>query len=467
MSDDISWARKYRSRSLEEYIGNEAKRKEENRIKNADGAKPFSVLLLHGLRGGGKTSLARLVAKDLLCENPTPDGHACCQCDMCRELDENLLYADNGALTDNVLEMNVAIDSGKSAIESTMEEMDTEPIYGKYKICILDEVQKATNAFQNALLKRLEEPKPYEIYILCTTNPEDLLQTVKSRCEVSIEVKPAPLEELVDRLLFICEKEKVKTSRAALRLICNYTGRNPRESILKLEDIAKSNARVVEVDDVRRETGSKDSKMYIDYYKAANSDLGAILMFIQKLKDDNVSFRDFMKGLTKFTLSCINVKFGIGLSNYSPDYISSVKDFFNAYNSEDIDCLLQILEYANKMINSDEAMSELIISTTAMRISKLKLLAVGLQNEKELAIQETKKGNKKSIELVNEQQSLTAKENILDNALVSSALGKTITEIKTDIVLDDDSDSKEEDSDSEVDRIATDEEIFNIFGLNS
>lgn len=462
VEEGISWARGYRPRNLDEYKGDAVKNKIANRIQSAGGGKPFSVLLLYGMRGGGKTSLSRLIAKDLLCENPI-NGHACCECDMCRELDENLLFADNGALTDNVLEMNVAIDSGKSAIESTMEEMDNEPIYGKYKICILDEVQKATNAFQNALLKRLEEPKPYEIYILCTTNPEDLLQTVKSRCEVSIEIKPATLDDLVDRLLYICEQEKVKTSKAALKLIANYTGRNPRESILKLEDIAKSNARVVTVEDVQRETGSKDSKMYIDYYRAANSGLNDILTFTQNLKENNISYTEFIRGLTKFTLSCINIKFGIGLSSYSPDYIESVKKFFNVYNSEDIDCLLQILEYANKMMNSDNTMSELVLNTTAMRISKIKLLAVGLQNEKELAIEETKKGNKQSIEISKEEKTLKAKENILDNALVSSALGKNVTEIKADVILDED----DIDDADEYERVATDEEIFNIFGLDS
>lgn len=456
----MSWARKYRARTLDEYIGDEVKNKVANRMKSADGGKPFSVLLLHGMRGGGKTSLSRLLAKELLCENPI-DGHACCECSMCQELDENLLYADSDALTDNVLEMNVAVDSGKSAIENTMEEMSNEPIFGKYKICILDEVQKASNAFQNALLKRLEEPKQYEIYILCTTNPEDLLQTVKSRCEVSIEIKPAKLEDLVNRLEFICSQEKIKTSKRALKMIANYTGRNPRESILKLEDIAKSNAMVVDVDAVLRETGNKDSERYMRYYQASNKGLMEILQFTQELKDNNIRYVEFINGLTKFTLSCINIKFGIGLNDYSKEYIDKVKQFFNTYTSEDIDCLLQILEYANKMINSDDSMAELVLNTTAMRISKIKLLAVGLQNEKELAIEETKKGSANSIELVKEETKLRANETLLDNALVSSALGKTITELKVDLDIEDEDNIEDTD-----DRVATDEEIFNLFNMN-
>lgn len=457
----INWARKWRPSTLDDYIGDAAKNKIISRIANANGEKPFSVLLLHGMRGGGKTSMSRLLSKELLCENPI-NGRACCKCDRCLEIDENLLFADNGAMTESIIEMNVAVDSGKSAIESTMEEMDTEPMFTKYKICILDEVQKASNAFQNALLKRLEEPKPYEIYILCTTNPEELITPIKSRCEVDIAIKPASVNELVDRLLYICEKEGVKTSKRALRMIANYTNRNPRESILKLEDIAKSNGMQVLEDDVKRETSNKDSEIYMEYYRAANNGLENILRFTNELKKQNIEYKEFMKGLTKFTLSCINLKFGIGLEDMSDTYTKNVKSFFNVYNADDIDCLLQIIEYANKMINSDETMSELIVNTTAMRISKIKLLAVGLQNELDEALAETKKGNAKSIELNKTEGELNSKEEVIDSALISSALGKGITEVKADIPID----IEDEPDESEVDRQATDDEIFKVLGIS-
>jgi len=90
-------------------------------------------------------------------------------------------------------------------------------------------------------------------------------------------------------------------------------------------------------------------------------------------------------------------KFGLNLEDYPLEYIKQIKEFFATYNSDDLDCILQIIEYANKTISVNENSAELVITTTAMRIGKVKLLAIGLQNEADKAIEETKAGTKNSI----------------------------------------------------------------------
>ena len=156
--DSKSWARKYRPSSLNDYMGASIRKTVLARL-SSDSLYP-RVWLLDGDRGSGKTSLARLIALEMLCEDKV-DGHSCGKCEMCRELKDNLLFSDNGSTASNVIEVNVATDGGKSAIEEIMNEMDTEPLFGKYKICILDECHRLTQGAQNSLLKRLEEPRAY------------------------------------------------------------------------------------------------------------------------------------------------------------------------------------------------------------------------------------------------------------------------------------------------------------------
>lgn len=448
----INWARKYRPGNLDEYMGDEIKTKMLKRLSKRENYP--KVILLEGTRGSGKTSLARLICKEILCEDKV-DGHACGKCDMCTELDENLLYADNGATTSNVIEVNVATDGGKNAIEEIMNEMDTMPLYGDYKICILDECHRLTKVAQNSLLKRLEEPKSYEVYILCTTDPDDLLQPIKSRCEIDLKVKPANADDLTNKLLYISEKERLRVDKQALRLIVDVCDRNPRESILKLEDLAKSNNGEITRELVMRETGTIEAGFYMEFFNAANKGLEEIVRFNRKIAERNMSASDFIKGMTKFVLECINIKLGIGWDRFQKDYIDKVKNFFNIYTSEDLDCLLQILEYSNKMVNSDTTMADLLLLTLGLRIGKIKLLAVGLYNEQMQAEVENSKGNKKSVELKEEERNLLPKKStaVLDNALLVSAYGQNIVEVKGGLGkldLDDPDDEDPDDIDEDA-----------------
>lgn len=443
MAEHLNWARKYRPKNLSEYMGQSIKNRVMQRL--SDESLYPRIWCLYGDRGSGKTSLARLIAVEMLCEDKM-DGHSCGKCEMCRELQENLLYNDSGSTTPNVIEVDVATDGGKSAIEEIMSEMDIEPLYGKYKICILDECHRLTQQAQNSLLKRLEEPKAYEIYILCTTEPDKLLQPVRSRCEISIAVKPATLQDLVNRLLFICEKEGIETSEQALVALSNAKNRNPRETILKLEDIAKSNNYKVLLETVLKETGTVEADTYIDYFNSANSSLSDIIKFCWNLQDINIQPRDFLVGLSKFVISCLHIVEGLGLERFSSDYITKVKSFFKYYTPQDVDILLQIIEYAIKSATNSSDMGEYILITTAMRIGKIKLLEKDLSNEKEVSIKETNNGNKLRIEEINKPVYSDKEEDILDSALLTATFGKEVAEIKSDKPMSLDIDDEDEES---------------------
>lgn len=459
---EIGYARKYRPYTLEDYMGIDIKKRLLSRL--ADEKNFPQVFLFYGTRGGGKTTLARLVAKEYLCLD-RKDGHACGECQMCKMIDEELIGAEFGASTMGVREINVGTDGGKDDIEELMDEMLTPPLAPlKYKVIILDECHMLTPHAQNALLKVLEEPPTYLCIILATTNPEKLLEPVYSRCQYKEKIRPANIEELTDRMLYICQQEGIQVQKSALRMIAKVNDNNPRESLTMLENVAKNNSNKCTLENVMRESGSVANDIYMEYYRAANKGIEQIISFTNQLSEKDIRPREFIKGLIEFTMECMKIKYGLLDEMYSPEYLKAVKEFFKSYYTEDLDCLLQILEYASKMIYTDESMGELIISTTAMRIGKIKLLSVGLQDELSKAIKENEKGTQKAVQM--ERQELVSMRGVssrVDDALISATFGANVKEVKagpkpniiTEVVAGEEKDD---------DRHLTDEELLDIFG---
>ena len=262
--------------------------------------------------------------------------------------------------------------------------------------------------------------------------------------QLGVSVKPATLQELVNRLLFICEKEGIETSEQALVALANAKNRNPRETILKLEDIAKSNNYKVLLETVLKETGTVEADTYIDYFNSANSSLSDIVKFCWNLQDINIQPRDFLVGLSKFVISCLHIVEGLGLERFSSDYITKVKSFFKFYTPQEVDTLLQIIEYAIKSATNSSDMGEYILLTTAMRIGKIKLLEKDLSNEKAVSVKETNNGNKLHIEEMNKPILSEKEDEVLDSALLTATFGKEVAEIKSDKPMSLDIDDEDE-----------------------
>lgn len=205
----MNFNRKYRPINFGSYIGNEiTKRKLISMIKND--AVPHSCIF-EGERGCGKTTVARILGKTLLCKSPKEDGTACDECSNCTKINERFI-ADGGKVPGvPIQEIDVNSIGGKDGVLDLIEDMRTKPMGNSKKIYILDEIQIAGKHAQSALLKVLEEPNEWLYIFLCTTDPEDLLEPILSRL-VPFKIKRPTTKEIAARLEQVCIAEGVKST---------------------------------------------------------------------------------------------------------------------------------------------------------------------------------------------------------------------------------------------------------------
>ena len=218
--------RKYRPQTLEEVVGQEHIKKaltnaiELNKIAHA--------YLFTGPRGTGKTSSARILAKSLNCKNG-PTVKPCGKCESCIDI-------TNSTPVD-VIEIDAASNRKVEDAQNILEKIQYVPVNGKYKIYIIDEVHMLSNTAFNALLKTLEEPPENVIFILATTEPQKVLDTIKSRCQ-RFDFKRITTEDIVKHLEYISKQEGINIEKEALYAIAKNSAGGMRDSISLLDQLS-------------------------------------------------------------------------------------------------------------------------------------------------------------------------------------------------------------------------------------
>ena len=219
-------ARKYRPQNFSTVVGQaHITTTLKNAIKNNQLAHAF---LFCGPRGVGKTTCARILAKTINCENQTPEGEACNTCNSCVSFDAGTSL--------NIHELDAASNNSVDDIRSLVEQVRFAPQAGKYKVYIVDEVHMLSSSAFNAFLKTLEEPPPYAIFILATTEKHKILPTILSRCQI-FDFKRITNNDTIEHLQEICEKEKIKAERAALHVIAQKSEGCMRDALSILDKI--------------------------------------------------------------------------------------------------------------------------------------------------------------------------------------------------------------------------------------
>jgi DNA polymerase-3 subunit gamma/tau len=219
-------ARKYRPQNFSTVVGqSHITTTLKNAIKNNQLAHAF---LFCGPRGVGKTTCARILAKTINCENQTPDGEACNTCNSCVSFDAGTSM--------NIHELDAASNNSVDDIRSLVEQVRFAPQAGKYKVYIVDEVHMLSSSAFNAFLKTLEEPPPYAIFILATTEKHKILPTILSRCQI-FDFKRITNSDTIEHLQEICDKEKIKAEKAALHVIAQKSEGCMRDALSILDKI--------------------------------------------------------------------------------------------------------------------------------------------------------------------------------------------------------------------------------------
>ncbi len=209
--------------------------------------------LFTGTRGTGKTTVAKILARAVNCETPGPDG-PCGQCRSCRAI------AAGASM--NVIEIDAASNNGVDNIREIVEEVAYSPAEGKYKVYIIDEVHMLSPGAFNALLKTLEEPPSYVIFILATTEVHKLPITILSRCQ-RYDFKRISIDTITDRLKELTDAEQVAAQEKALRYIARAADGSMRDALSLLDQcIAFLLGKELAYDEVLNVLGAVDTEVF-------------------------------------------------------------------------------------------------------------------------------------------------------------------------------------------------------------
>jgi len=226
MDKFIVSARKYRPQNFSTVVGQaHITTTLKNAIKNSQLAHAF---LFCGPRGVGKTTCARILAKTINCENISKDGEACNKCHSCVSFDQGVSL--------NIHELDAASNNSVDDIRALVDQVRFAPQAGKYKVYIIDEVHMLSSSAFNAFLKTLEEPPPYAIFILATTEKHKILPTILSRCQI-FDFKRITPADTVEHLQEIIDKEEITADKAALHLIAQKSEGCMRDALSILDKI--------------------------------------------------------------------------------------------------------------------------------------------------------------------------------------------------------------------------------------
>jgi DNA polymerase-3 subunit gamma/tau len=274
--------------------------------------------LFSGPRGTGKTTTARVLAKAVNCLDPQ-DGEPCNRCNICKSIN------DGRAL--DLIEIDAASNRGIDEIRDLREKIAFSPTECRYKVYVVDEVHMLTNEAFNALLKTLEEPPPHAIFVLATTAPHKIPNTVLSRCQ-RFDFRRVALPHLLQKLQLICEKEGVQIEPAALEAIARHAAGSFRDAESLLDQLMSYGAEEIRREDVRRVLGSAPDEMVAGIVGAVvDGDASAGLRLINEALDSGVEPRQLTHEVLEYLRAMMLLKNGGGeLLNVTAEMLQQMTD---------------------------------------------------------------------------------------------------------------------------------------------
>ena len=307
---------KYRPLKFSELIGQDLMSKtiqnaiEMNRIANA--------YLLTGVRGVGKTTTARIIAKSLNCLNITEqdNNEPCGVCDNCKAITESRSV--------DVYEMDAASRTGIADIRELIEGVQYSPVSSKYKVYIIDEVHMLSTAAFNGLLKTLEEPPPHVKFIFATTEVRKIPTTILSRCQ-RYDLKRVEPDDLVIFLKSICEKESVEFEEGALKIIARAADGSVRDGLSILDQSIAFSGKHISEEQVKEMIGLNDPTKILELIKfitagQPHQSLEKINELYDNGADPSMIVKDMIETVHSLTMINIDAAEGVKSSLTDSEY---------------------------------------------------------------------------------------------------------------------------------------------------
>ncbi|MBR4538395.1 MAG: DNA polymerase III subunit gamma/tau [Clostridia bacterium] len=278
--------RVWRPKTFSDMVGQEAiVRTLRNQVNTGRVAHAY---LFCGSRGTGKTSAARILTRAINCLNPQ-NGDPCGECESCRTIEADASF--------DVYEMDAASNSRVEEIRELLEKVDYPPQFGKYKVYIIDEVHMLSNAAFNALLKTLEEPPEYMVFILATTEPQKLPSTILSRCQ-RYDFGRYSEEQIAGHLKKVVEQSGETAEPEALELVARAAEGGMRDALSILDMCMGSGEKITE-EHVRAALGTADRAFLFSFADAiAHRDGGEALRLIEELMRSGRDVQVFLKDVS-------------------------------------------------------------------------------------------------------------------------------------------------------------------------
>ena len=351
--ENLPYHRKYRPNTLTGYIGNH--KLKETAMKALSSGKRPQAILLWGDSGCGKTTFARLLAKEYSCENRDDTMGACNGCISCQTINDYIATGKTDVVT-NIQEINIADQSGKRDLDAVLDDMQLPSYGGEWKIYIFDECHEATSGLQNKMLKIVEEPPENVLMLFCTTNPERMIDTLKNRCQLQLHVTKPKVKELAGLLKHVCTSEGVDYDMQGLEFIANRGELTIRTALTNLQQVV-TEQNSAKYDNAIQVFDAVSSTIIINFFRALkNKDVFRYITILHEIKT-KMDLNIFVNELKGFVLRGIYTINGIQQDGVSDNELVVYRDLFGDLGVAKISYLLsRVLSLSEKNLELELTM---------------------------------------------------------------------------------------------------------------
>jgi DNA polymerase III subunit gamma/tau len=350
-------ARKYRPQSFHDIVGQETTvRTLQNAIRDE---RIHHAYLFSGVRGVGKTTSARILAKALNCVKG-PAAEPCNECTICREITEGIDL--------DVREIDAATYTGVDNVRELRDVTQYEPARDRYRIFIIDEAHMLSIQSWNALLKLIEEPPEHVIFMFATTEINKVPQTIISRVQKQI-LRKITLDELIGRLQQICDAEGIKADREALEIVARRGEGSVRDALSLLDQVIAFSGREITAADVATVLSLSDISVFARLVTLiGEGDHGAILDTLNEAAESGRDFKILYRDLLNFVRNLLLLAGGASESMLavSPEDLATLRGVADRFSYPDL------LRIANLLLRDDETVNRAEHQRLAVELAVLK-----------------------------------------------------------------------------------------------